>query len=293
MSQVVPHKKHANPGAADAAADDFARRLVEEIGQGVAHLPAWSQDMERVLAETLRTKPSAARLVQWTAMDPSLVVAVMSAARMALFANSAGSQNDLQGALLALGPERLRALLFACGLLRLREAPRLQAWRRELQSLVAGNVRVSALCQLLAARTGVMGADDALGMGLLHNIGKYWLYARLPGAGAWQDEPRTRLGLLSRWHTRVAQAALASWNLPDWLGRAVAGQDELGGATRGADAAELLAAAVVAARTAQVPGGTARHLADFSRLGLDEADWRELFAQLPSAAARVQALFNS
>jgi HD-like signal output (HDOD) protein len=175
----------------------------------------------------------------------------------------------------------------------MRESPRLLHLRAELLQLSNNSTSVAAVAWLLAARVAGIDADEAMFAGLMHNAGKLCILARLDVANELYADRRLRLMLLMRWHAAVAQSLLESWQLPGWLCAAVGAQDTLGdraGSGRGLN--EVLAAAVIAARTSTDIDATAIHLANFSGFGLEVGDWRELLLQAPATTTAMRALFS-
>jgi HD-like signal output (HDOD) protein len=275
----------------DAAVDSFARAVLAEVERGDEPLLVWSKDVRRVLDELATPKPPTARLSQLVALDARLAVTTMEVAQSAAFGRIATPSLDLQQTIFALGPERLRSIVLGAGIAHLPEQPRLQQWRREVQAIGVGTLRSAAICMLAARQLGSVDVTDAFLLGMLHDVGKFCLYARLRDAGEWHADQPQRLLLMARWHTRIGAALVRHWELDAWLADALESQDLLG---RGADAdlrGELLAAAVVAARTAHAVDETAAHLAEFSRTGLDSAAWRKVLAAVPGATDVLRSLF--
>ena len=153
----------------------------------------------------------------------------------------------------------------------------MQKLRLILQQLWREGTQVAALARLIVTRTGKGDPDAALLAGLLHNIGKLYLYVRLDHA---EHPPQ---------HSAIAR----NWQMPEARCQAVADQDVLPDA--GDAPAELSAAlsvTVIGAHAAADPAqleDTAAHLAEFTHFDLDAAAWLEHLgrAQQQSSALRV------
>jgi len=284
---------HSPPATVDAGVDAFASAVLAEITRGEDPLLVWSKDVRRVLEELATPKPLTARLSQLVALDPRLAVTVMQAAQSATFGRIATPSLDLQQTIFALGPERLRAIVIGSGIAQLPEQPRLQVRRREVQAIGASGVRASAICMLAARHIGGIDVTDAFLLGMLHAVGKFSLHARLRGAGPWQEDLQQRLLLMSRWHARIGAATVRGWSLPAWLAAAVESQDLLGRDPDGDVRGELLAAAVVAARTVHAVEETAAHLTDFSRTGLGREAWRAVLTSVPATSNSLRTLLHN
>jgi HD-like signal output (HDOD) protein len=274
----------------DAAVDSFARAALAKFERGDDQLVVWSNDVRRVLEELATPKPSTARLSQLMALDARLAMTVMQVAQSAVFDRIAAPNLDLQGTIFALGPERLRSIVLGAAIARLPEQPRLQLRRQEVQSIGDYSLRVSAICMLAAQRIGGTEVVEAFLLGMLHAVGKFCLYARLSSEGEWQEDIQQRTLLMTRWHARFGGAAVRSWGLPTWLAKAVETQDQLGCEDHFDARCELLAAAVVAARTEAADDDTASHLAEFSRVGLDRDGWSAVLAGVSSTSSSLRSL---
>jgi HD-like signal output (HDOD) protein len=246
-----------------------------------------------VLEELAMPKPSTARLSRLVALDTRLAMTIMQVSQSGVFGRIAAPSLDLQGAIFALGPERLRSIVLGAGISLLPEQPRLQSRRPEVQSIGDDSLRVSAICMLAAQRIGGIELFDAFLLGMLHAVGKFCLYARLCSEGEWQEDIQQRMLLMTRWHARFGAAAARGWGLPAWLAKAVEIQGQLGCEVPFDVRCELLAAAVVAARSVQAVDDTASHLAEFSRVGLDRDGWREVLAGASATSSSLRSLLHS
>ena len=165
--------------------------------------------------------------------------------------------------------------------------------RPVLQQLWREGTQVAALARLIVTRTGQGDPDAALLAGLLHNIGKLYLYVRLDDGEAQPQSAPTSIALLTAWHARIGASIARNWQMPEALCQAVADQDvmpEPGGAH--SELAAALSVAVIGANAASDPAqlaDTAAHLAQFTHYGLDAEAWLELLgrAQAESTALRV------
>ena len=290
MSRTETRSASRPASGSDAAVDTFARAVLAEIERGDDPLLVWSKDVRRVLDELANPKPLTARLSQLVALDARLAVTTMEVAQSASFGRIATPSLDLQQTIFALGPGRLRSIVTGAGIAQLPEQPRLQQWRREVQAIGSGSLRAAAICMLAARQLGSIDVTDAFLLGMLHDVGKFCLYARLRDAGDWHADQQQRLMLMARWHARISAAMVRNWGLDAWLADALESQDVLGRDVDSDLRGELLAAAVVAARTAHAVDETAAHLAEFSRTGLDSTAWRKVLTAVPVTTDSLRSL---
>ena len=286
---------------ADAAPEEalwqFMQRAERELAKGRVLLPSWSKVTERARTALAAPDVDNEALARLLGAEAGLAVRVLTIANSALFMRGGRPLSDLKLAILRIGHDNLRSAVYAHALMQLRQAPKLLRQRPVLQQLWRESTAVAALARLVVLRTGQGDADAALLAGLLHNIGKLYLYVRCDLEGIDTRADPTFIALLTVWHARIGSAVARNWQMSEGLCRAVATQDLLDGAADGA--AEPLAAALAAAiiGTASAVDSaqreqTAVHLAAFSRFGLEAQAWRELLAQAHAESTALRVMFG-
>jgi hypothetical protein len=110
---------------------------------------------------------------------------------------------------------------------------------------------VAALSYALARNARFSGKpDEAMLAGLLHAVGKFYIYMRAADHPQLFADQEALRGLMSQWHTGVARAIVESWGFPDSIAHAV-DEQELKERDRiaSADASDVLFVANIIART--------------------------------------------
>jgi HD-like signal output (HDOD) protein len=283
---VAPQR--GDPATADPARQ-FAQELAVAIGRGEVELPAWSRMTERARAALADENLDDERLARLLTAEAGLAVRVLTIANSAMFSSGGSRTTDLKLAVMRLGRDCVRSAVYAHALDQLRHAPQLLHLREELRQLWRESTAVATLSRLVATATAVVDPDEALLAGLLHNIGKLGLLARLEQAPATLRAVPDRDALLIAWHARIGLALTLSWQLPETVCTAIAEQDTLA-ATRGGhpNLNDVLAVAVIGTGVEHDVDQVAAHLAEFSRFSLDADRWLALLqrARLESAALR-------
>lgn len=267
--------------------------LERELRAGQVSLPPWSIATERARNALGAPTFNVDELARLLGAEAGLAGRVLTLANSALLMRGVRPLADLKLAILRIGHEMLRSAVYAHALMQLRQAPRLQMLRPIPQQLWREGTQVAALARLIVTRTGSGDPDAALLAGLLHNIGKLYLYVRLDNSEHPSQHAATSLSLLTPWHARIGAAIARNWRLPAALCQAVADQDLLPDAAGAPDAlSAALSVAVIGVNAAADParlGATAAQLAEFTHYGLDAAAWLELLgrARQESMALRV------
>lgn len=278
--------------AQDLQLTQFMRALAAELAAGAVILPSWSKVTERARAALAVPEFDTNELAGLLGAEAGLAVRVLALANSAMFMRGARPLSDLKLAILRIGHDMLRSAVYAHALLQLRQAPRLQHLKGTLQQLWRESTQVATLARLVAARSGKGDADAALLAGLLHNIGKLYLYVRFDNHADEAGSAPVPISLLTAWHARIGAAIARNWQMPESLCQAIADQDLLDNGDSQDDLAAALSAAVIGTHAAGQPAqlaDTATHLAEFTRFELNAVAWRELLecAHSESTALRV------
>jgi HD-like signal output (HDOD) protein len=277
----------------DNAAKQFGAVLVAAISAGQQRLPPWSPETERLrrMLATDSVKPG-----QWSkslSSSPHMVVKIMQAASSPLFGRAVRARAELKDAVAHLGHKGMLCLVYANALAQVRNAPRLQHLRPALIRMAESSANAAAVAWLVAKENAGLSPDDAMLAGLLHNVGKLCLLANLDVSSELYTDLRKQLTLLASSHKAVAVALIRQFELPAWLAAAIAVQEQDSHIDPTQPLInEVLAAAVVAARTVEAVEETAAHLASFKRLGLDSSAWRALLRKVPATANAMRELFS-
>jgi HD-like signal output (HDOD) protein len=244
----------------------FLSSLAKELSSGRVELPSFPDAAARtqqVLSDDTVTSERIARVV---GSDAGLAGRVLTMANSTLLHRGGSPITDLKVAVARIGHDNIRAAALAYANAQLRRAPDLAHIRAQLERCWQDGVRVAALTHAMAKETRGIRSDEALLAGLLHNIGKIYIIARAPKAGALQvDDPMVR-----DWYPGIGTALIENWKLPEAIAQAVGGQLDLQRTHEDepADLQDLLIVAVAVAE--QMTNNTA-----------DDA----AMAKLPAAAA--------
>jgi len=271
---------------------EFMRTLENEVAAGAVILPSWSKVTERARIALAAPEFDINELAGLLGAEAGLAVRVLTLANSAMFMRGGRPLSDLKLAILRVGRDNLRSAVYAHALLQLRQAPKLQRLKSTLQQLWRESTQVAALARLLVTRTGKGDPDVALLAGLLHNVGKLYLYVRLDRHADDTGKAPASIALLTAWHARIGSAIARSWQMPESLCQAIADQDLLDSSGSQDDLAAALSVAVIGANACLDPTQleeSAAHLAQFTRFELNAAAWLELLgrAQAESTALRV------
>jgi len=242
----------------------FVRSLAAELSGGRVELPSFPDVAARVQQVLNDESVSQERIARVVAADAGLAARLLTMANSTLLHRGGAPVTDLKIAVTRIGHENIRTAALAYANAQLRRAPELAHIRGPLERYWQEGLRVAALAHAIAKESRRVRADEALLAGLLHNIGKIYILARLPKEGNQLDP-----GVLQDWYPSIGQALGENWKLPEQICAAIAGQRELERSHEGpADLPDLVIIAV--------------HMAE--QMGRNESDEAGL-SKLPAAVA--------
>jgi HD-like signal output (HDOD) protein len=249
----------------------FLSDLARELSAGRVDLPSYPDAAARVQHVLSDDNITSERIARVVSSDAGLAARILTMANSTLLHRGGSAVTDLKVAITRIGHDSIRAAALAYANAQLRNAADLAHIRKQLERFWQEGVRVAALAHAMAKESRLLRPDEALLAGLLHNIGKVYIIARMPkGSGEVQVDEQ----VLVEWHPGIGQALIENWKLPEDIALAVGGQLEVDRAhAGGADLQDLLIVAVRLAaqmannsaddaELAQMPAATAMGLSD-------------------------------
>jgi HD-like signal output (HDOD) protein len=286
---MVIHQSTAYPFVVD-----LARRL----DAGDLELPPCPQVALEIRELLEREDVSADQVARLALLDPVLAATILKVANSAMF-NRAAPTTDIKVAISRIGFDMVRNLAFDLAIAKafqLEANPRLRAASRDIRN---HSRHVAVVAFFLARRFATaITPNDAMLVGLLHEIGKLYILARVDNFPELLADKEELAQLLAQWHADIGREILDAWRLPPAVVAAVDQHERLDLVRTGSiTLAEVLVAANVLAQVS--PPDAEREVAAlpsidaFSRLDLDQEKCRSLIEQSQSMVDSVDALFGS
>lgn len=194
----------------------FVRQLGEELAAGEFDLPPFPDTAVKV-QQCVRDPDSDIRqLAAIVATEPALAARLMRMANSALMRRGPIEVQDINTAISRVGMAMVQnaAVSFAA-----REAfqfPPGSAFLDELNKLRKHSLRTAAISYVIARYSKFNGnADEAMLAGLLHSVGKFYIFMKAADHPELFEDKDAIQNLLSQWHTGVARAIVESWDFPE------------------------------------------------------------------------------
>ncbi len=245
----------------------FISDLAKELSSGRVDLPSFPEAAARLQQVLSDPAVTGERIALVIGADAGLAGRLLNMSNSALLHRGTTPVTDLKTAVTRIGHDNIRAAALAYANAQLQRAPGLAHIRLELEACWREGIRVASLAHSLAKETRCVRTDEAMLTGLLHNIGKLYIIARVPNNPG--SAPALDPAVVQAWYPNIGTALAQNWKLSEEIAGAIAGQLEIDRSHEGpADLLDLLIVAV------QVAEKMAAHAPD------DEA-----LAQLPAAVA--------
>jgi HD-like signal output (HDOD) protein len=143
--------------------------------------------------------------------------------------------------------------------------------------------RTAATAYLVGQKSRRVKPDEALVVGLIHNIGRIYLLSRSPSYPELFESPAAIAQLLDSFHAGVGKAIVEFWHLPAEIALAVELQGEIDADPERPAMVSVLTAAIALAPLDAEPSaeetGALAQRADFRRLGIAEIDILKIVAE--------------
>jgi HD-like signal output (HDOD) protein len=264
------------------------RNLAGELSAGRIELPSFPDVAARVQQVLNDEAVSRERIARVIAADAGLAARLLTMANSTLLHRGGAQVTDLQIAVTRIGHENIRTAALAYANAQLRRAPALAHIRAELEQCWQEGLGVAALAHAMAKEARCVRADEAMLAGLLHNIGKLYILARVPKGAGLTLNP----SVMYEWYPSIGQAVAENWKLPEHIASAIGGQRDLERSHEGAaDLQDLLIVAVYVAE--QMAGSTsddnAAKLPAAAALSLNDSALVRIMLESQTELAMLQA----
>ena len=248
--------------------------LAAELSKGDLKLPSLPESVIRIknaLAEPDFTVEELARLIR---PEPSLTGSILTMANSVAFKRAGNETTDLKIAISRIGSGMVQTAATTFALRQLREGAEFKDVEHLLAPEWAKATRAAAAIYLVAQVSRKAKPDEAMVVGLMHNIGRIYLYSRAKHYPDLFSSPADVESLLSSWHASVGKAIVEHWNLPADAALAIERQDEISDEEEIAPMVNILTAGIAIVALGEEPSpeelSALAARVDFKKLGLSE-----------------------
>jgi HD-like signal output (HDOD) protein len=249
--------------------EDVARDLSGEVVSFPTFLDITFQLRTALKKPTL----TVAELATLVGVDPLMSTKIIRISNSVAMNPSGRAIADVKSAISRIGMEAVRSVSFAVAMEQLLSSKKMAPFERLSQRLWEHTIHVAALCRVLAKDLTRVNPDEAMFVGLVHDIGVFYLLSRAANFPELIDDKAELHELLVQWHDSIGHALLAAMGLAE----------------------EVLVA--VQEHEVERPVSVMKNLADVlfvaNKLANTQSPWRDPeFAETPDASA-LTGLFDA
>ncbi|MET0068370.1 MAG: HDOD domain-containing protein [Candidatus Thiodiazotropha sp.] len=205
----------------------FVEKLSAELSSGNLKLPAFPDIAMRVKQALESDDVSADKVAKVVGSDPVLSARLLKVAN-SNFANRSGAQiKDLRTAIARLGYDLAYSTAVSIAVEQILHSNSVKLCREQMARLWKHSVLVSAIAYVIAKKHSPVNPDEAMLGGLLHDIGKFYIFSRAEQYPELFADPQAMEDLLQNWHTGIGHAILEAWGFSEDLAQAANEHDDL------------------------------------------------------------------
>ena len=282
-----------NEGALNMTEQAFLHKLSQELEQGELRFPTSMEVTMRVLEALDDPDMDLGRMSSMVSAEPLLAARTVALANSAWYNPGGRLVTDVPKALVRIGFGKLRALAMAVAAEQLIHRDVLSPFQPLIRRLWAHCVDVAATAFVLARRCTKLDRDAAFFAGMVHDIGQFFLLARVWEYPEMLSDESPLSDLVRVWHASIGRAVLSAMSMPQELVDAVDDPELYGGEWPPQSIPDLVFIANLVAETRNPFSpeieDVRQGLARAATLGLDE---ERLTAVLVESAEERQALIE-
>ncbi|WP_442771179.1 HDOD domain-containing protein [Zoogloea ramigera] len=271
----------------------FLHKLSQELEQGELRFPTSMEVTMRVLEALDDPDMDLGRMSSMVSAEPLLAARTVALANSAWYNPGGRLVTDVPKALVRIGFGKLRALAMAVAAEQLIHRDVLSPFQPLIRRLWAHCVDVAATAFVLARRCTKLDRDAAFFAGMVHDIGQFFLLARVWEYPEMLSDESPLSDLVRVWHASIGRAVLSAMSMPQELVDAVDDPEIYGGEWPPQSIPDLVFIANLMAETrspfSPEDENVRQGLARAATLGLDE---ERLAAVLVESAEERQALID-
>ncbi len=219
--------------SAQSEAFAIVQKLAAELSGGQVDLPSLPRAVVRLRNELAKPGFDVQKLAQLAATEPALAGSILTMANSVACRRAGRETLELNVAIPRIGADKVQALAMRFAVHQLQGNRHLGRSKELLEQEWANGRRVAAACYMVAERNRQLNPDEAMIIGLIHNVGRIYLLSRADDYPTLFDSQEILMDLVNSWHASVAKAIVESWGLPAAAVEAVGSQSEEDNGPRG------------------------------------------------------------
>lgn len=189
----------------------FVKQLAQDLDKGNLKLPTFPEVALKVRRVINDPASDIEKVLNVVKTDPVLTARLLKMANSALLRRGIDGPVDLRTAIGRLGFDMVKNAAMAVAMQQIMTARAMGALAAELRALWQHSLHVSVLSFVIARQTKNVISEHAMLAGLMHDIGKYYIYMRADEHQELLGKEEDLLQILTVWHGDVGAAIMEAW----------------------------------------------------------------------------------
>ncbi len=271
---------------------EFVRQLGENLAEGDFELPPFPDTALRVQQCVNDPDSTVSELAAIVASEPTLAARLLRMSNSAMMRRGPIEVTDIPTAISRVGMDMVQNLFVSYAAREAFKCPAGSPSMDELNALRIHSVKVATVSYILGKYCPFGGKpEEAMLAGLLHAVGKFYIYLRAAEYPAVFHDRPTLDGIVSQWHTGIARAIVESWEFPASVAHGVDEQEVK--SRHRAGAADLSDILFLANLLTRAGFRAAEQLGDLDALARLRTTPEELAALLELHSEEIQSMVDA
>jgi HD-like signal output (HDOD) protein len=201
----------ADPSSVQASAFAFLEQLAKELNRGDLVLPSFPDSVVLIRKALEDPNVTPDRLARVAMADQVLAGRLLKMANSALLQRGGVVVTELRSAIFRLGFAMVRNSAMSVAMQQMFHTKDLGALAPRIKSLWEESTKVAAASYVIAKALTKYNPDEAFLAGMLHNVGKVYIYTRAKTQAALVADPELLVHVQDSWQGPIGKAIVESW----------------------------------------------------------------------------------
>jgi len=196
---------------------EFVQSLSEELSKGTVKLPSLPDIALKIKNILEDPDVSAKQVALVVGSEATFTARLLKVANSAALNSSGTTIKDIPTAITRMGFKMAHSIAVAIAMDQVLNAHSMGKLDKFFKELWLHSLNVAAFSYVIAKKKTKIKPDEALIAGLLHDVGKIYLLARMEEYPELTEDLKTFEAVIAEWHTGVGAAILEAWRFSDDL----------------------------------------------------------------------------
>jgi HD-like signal output (HDOD) protein len=207
----MPQSTVPDESLVNTAAFGFVQELAKELSKGELALPSFPDSVLRIRKALDDPNCTPDKLARIATADQVLAGRLLKMANSALLQRGGVVVTELRTAIYRLGFAMVRNAAISVAMQQMFHTKDLGELATVIKQLWQESTQVAAASYVIAKTLTRLNPDECFLAGMLHNVGKVYVYTRAKGHPELQAEPHLLAHVLDAWHGPIGRVIIEAW----------------------------------------------------------------------------------